>query len=258
MGVLEVKGVRIGEGEPKIMISLMGVHIRDCLGTAVKGQLAGVDCFEYRADFSDDIHDQPRMVEHCHELRDALPANPLQFTFRTEDQGGQATLPLEDYISLNKAVIEDGSVDMVDIELCIGDDNVSDLVSCAKEHGVIAVISYHNFDKTPSADEMVGIMEHMLELGADLPKVAVMAHDAQDVLALLSATEQVSRAHDGTPLQTMSMGRIGSISRLTGELFGSSLTFCSLDEETSGPGQVSVERARRIMDEFHAEFTQGN
>lgn len=256
MGCLDIKGVRIGEGEPKIIISLMGVHIRECLETAVKGQLAGVDCFEYRADFSDDIQNQPRMVEHCHELRAALPANPLQFTCRSKEQGGQSTLSVDDYVALNKAVIEDGSVDMIDIEYGIGDELVSELNSLAKEHGVVSVVSYHDFEKTPSCEEMVQIMDHMLELGADMPKLAVMAQDARDVLALLSATEEVSRTNDGVPLQTMSMGRIGSISRLSGELFGSSLTFCSLDEESSGPGQVRVSRARRIMDEFHAEFTQ--
>lgn len=256
MGFLNVKGVHIGEGEPKIIISLMGEEMSECLDDAVKGQLAGVDCFEFRGDFSKDIHSNELMVQHCQELRNALPANPLQFTFRSADQGGHATLCKEDYIALNRAVIADGSVDMIDIEVGWGDEDVSDLCAYARENGVVAVTSYHDFEKTPSTEELIDLMEHMLEIGSDLPKVAVMAHDAKDVLRVLEATEEVSTRHDGVPLQTMAMGRVGSISRLSGELFGSSLTFCSL-EKSSAPGQVDVERARRIMDEFHAEFIYG-
>ena len=98
---------------------------------------------------------------------------------------------------------------------------------------------------------MVGLMTHMLDLGADIPKCAVMALGSRDVLELLGATEEVKRLHTAGPVLTMAMGREGSISRLAGEFFGSDLTFCSLSE-SSAPGQVDVRTARKIMDGFHA------
>ena len=141
-------------------------------------------------------------------------------------------------------------MDLVDIESWIGDERVVELVDCAHEHGVAAVVSCHDFEGTPETAWMVEQMAHFAELGADIPKMAVMAKDAKDALALLSATEQMSREHPDKPLLTMAMGREGSISRLTGELFGSALTFCSL-EASSAPGQVDVARARRMMDDLH-------
>ena len=250
MGCIEVKGVRIGEGQPKIQISLMGVHIAQCLETAVKGQLAGVDVFEYRADFSHDIHNVPKMVEHCQDLARALPASPVLFTVRTTDQGGQVELAASEYEALLKAVIADGSVDMIDIEFGYGDELVQELCATARAAGIVSVVSYHDFEGTPTVEELLEVMDQMVEQGADIPKVAVMAHGPEDALVLLSATEEMHRMHDGLPLQTMAMGRDGSITRLTGELFGSALTFCSLDEE-SAPGQVDVATARRIMNDLH-------
>ena len=112
------------------------------------------------------------------------------------------------------------------------------------------VISYHNFAGTPSQEWMINLLTHFVDLGADIPKIAVMAQNAADTLKLLGATEEVSRLHFNGPLLTMAMGRDGSISRLSGELFGSALTFCAL-EDASAPGQVDVKQAKRMMQDLH-------
>ena len=251
MGCLKIKGMRIGEGRPKIIVSLMGADAKECLATVAAGREAGVDCFEYRADFSRGARDARALVEDARALAAALPENPLLFTLRTEGQGGKVALSADDYAALTRAVIEGGGVDLVDVETWIGDEAVRELVACAHAHGVAAVVSYHDFAGTPKSAWMVELLGHMVELGADIPKLAVMAHDARDALALLSATEEASRTHAEVPFLTMAMGREGSISRLTGELFGSAMTFCSL-ERASAPGQVEVARARRMMEDLHA------
>ena len=97
---------------------------------------------------------------------------------------------------------------------------------------------------------MVSTLTRMDKLGADIPKIAVMAKDAKDALRLMAATAEMSQVHSTKPLLTMAMGRTGSISRLAGELVGSALTFCSL-ERASAPGQVSVKEAHQIMDLLH-------
>lgn len=248
---LEIKGTSIGQGRSKVIISVMDAQVEGCLATIEKGKAAGVECFEWRGDFAADVHDLQAMARHSVELGRALPRHPLLFTFRSTSQGGQMTLPVDEYVALNKAVIEAEAIDMVDIESWIGDAKMLELVECAHAHNVAAVISYHNFAGTPSVDWMVSLIAHMADLGADIPKIAVMADGAHDALALLAATEEASRIHTDKPLLTMAMGREGSISRLTGELFGSALTFCSL-EKASAPGQVEVKQAIRIMDEFHS------
>lgn len=250
MKALDIKGVRIGEGVPKTIISVMDPDVEGALATIEKGKEAGVDCFEWRIDFSDDVNDAAKVAEGSKKLAAALPDNPLLFTFRSESQGGQLTFSVKDYVALNKAVIEAEAVDLVDIESWIGDAAVLELVGCAKERGVKTVISYHNFAGTPSKEWMVNLLTHFVDLGADIPKIAVMARDAADTLKLLGATEEVSRLHFEGPLLTMAMGRDGSISRLSGELFGSALTFCAL-EDASAPGQVDVGQAKRMMQDLH-------
>ena len=250
MGCLEIKGMRIGEGRPKIIISLMGGDAEACLPTIEAGRAAGVDCFELRADFLDAARDPEGLAAQTRAVAAALPENPLIFTLRTKGQGGALDLPADEYAALVRAVIEGGGADLVDIETWIGDAAVSGLVEAAHGRGAAVILSQHDFEGTPSQERMVQIMRRMLDAGADVPKLAVMAHDAADALALLSATEQLIRERpDALPL-TMAMGREGSISRLTGEFFGSAMTFCSL-ERASAPGQVEVARARRVMDDLH-------
>lgn len=251
MGFIDIKGTKLGEGAPKTIISVMGAELQECLDTIAAGKEAGVELFEWRGDFNASRYDNAAMVEQGKAISAALPEHPLLFTFRSESQGGQDTMTVPQYVSLNKALIEADILDIVDIETWIGDAAVLELVACAKEHGVKALISYHNFAGTPSVEWMVNLMTHMIDLGTDIPKVAVMAKDAKDALKLLAATEEVKRLHWDGPMLTMAMGREGSISRLAGEYFGSDITFCSL-AKSSAPGQVDVRLARRIMDELHS------
>ena len=61
----------------------------------------------------------------------------------------------------------------------------------------------------------------------------------------------MSRIHSDKPLLTMAMGREGSITRLAGELFGSAITFCSLEAQLLHQVEVQVKQAIRIMDDLH-------
>lgn len=251
MGKITIKGMELGEGSPKTIISVMGATLEECLEIIQEGKDAGVECFEWRGDFNNDRYDIPKMVEYGKEIAKALDSNPYLFTFRSVSQGGNDTLPVSQYVALNKALIEAEILDLVDIETWIGDASVMELIECAHQHNVKALVSYHNFAGTPSVDWMVNLMTHMLDMGADIPKCAVMAQNASDALKLLAATEEVKRIHTTGPTLTMAMGREGSITRLAGEYFGSDITFCSL-RESSAPGQVEVRLARKIMDDLHS------
>lgn len=251
MGAIVIKGVALGEGSPKTIISVMGADLAECLDIIEEGKHAGVECFEWRGDFTEARHDAAAMVEIGREVSKAVPEHPLLFTFRSVSQGGNDTFSVEEYVALNRALIEAEILDLVDIETWIGDAAVLELIECAHAHGVKALVSYHNFAGTPSKEWMVNLMTHMLDLGADIPKCAVMAKSMTDVFALMAATEEVRRVHTDGPALTMAMGREGSITRLAGEYFGNDITFCSL-RKASAPGQVDVKLARTIMDELHS------
>lgn len=248
--ILDIKGCKIGEGASKAIISVMGANLQECLDVIEEGKASGVQMFEWRGDFNDSRHDPAAMVEQGKAISAALPEHPLLFTFRSTSQGGQDSLSAAEYVALNKALIEADILDIVDIETWIGDDYMIELINLAHEHGIYAMPSYHNFRGTPSVEWMVGLMEHMWDLGADIAKCATMALDFAGALRLMEATYLVRDLYANGPLLTMAMGREGSITRLAGEYYGNDITFCAL-RASSAPGQVGVVQARRIMDELH-------
>lgn len=240
----------IGEGAPKTIVSLMDATVDQAIQTGKLAIASGADCLEWRADFCANVTDIAAMEADAQALRSALPDTPLLFTFRSADQGGQMELPFDQYFDLTEAMINTGAFDLVDVESRTCDERVSALTDLARKKNVASVVSHHDFEKTPSKGWMVGEMQHMLEMGADIPKIAVMAISAADTLDLLSATEEMQRLHGDAPLITMAMGRWGALSRLTGEVFGSAMTFCAL-KAASAPGQVDLALARSIMSGIH-------
>ena len=108
------------------------------------------------------------------------------------------------------------------------------------------ILSYHNFGYTPGADFLVQRFLEAERLGADVAKVAVMPRDRRDVLTLLAATEEA----DGKariPLISMSMGPLGSVTRMIGGVFGSSLSF-AVGEGSSAPGQIPIADLKAVYD----------
>ncbi len=250
MGSLIIKGITIGEGVPKTIVPLTGLTPTARADSIMEGKKACADCFEWRADFSLSARRPEQAASEACAMATLIPKNPLLFTMRSIAQGGQGNLLPDDYSSLNRAVIRSGAIDLVDIELSIGDRAVRDLVDYAHAHDVRVLVSHHDFQGTPSVGRMVDQLTHMLALGADIPKLAVMAKSAEDALSLMTATEQVHRLYADVPLLTVSMGDSGRITRIAGEFFGSALTFCALNE-SSAPGQINIAETRALIDSLH-------
>ncbi|MGH2103035.1 type I 3-dehydroquinate dehydratase, partial [Aerococcus urinaeequi] len=89
-------------------------------------------------------------------------------------------------------------------------------------------------------------LQKMGQSEADIVKMAVMPHDEADVLALMNATHQASTLID-QPLITMSMGRLGKITRIAGEIFKSTASFATIEGMSSAPGQMAVEDVEECM-----------
>jgi 3-dehydroquinate dehydratase-1 len=116
-------------------------------------------------------------------------------------------------------------VDIVDIELETAKSGFDNLIPVAKKHGVYVIFSYQNFTATPSRETIVQLMREEQDMGADLAKIAVMPSCPAEVLTLLCATQEMYCQYAQIPLITMSMGQMGLISRISGNISGSALTF---------------------------------
>ncbi len=245
-----VKNVKIGDGIPKICVPIVGVTKEDIINEAKTFEDIPVDVAEWRADWFEQVFETEKVKEVLAELRAALKETPLLFTFRTFKEGGEKAIEPEAYAALNKAVAETGNVDLLDVEAFTGDEIVKDIIQAAHEAGVKVVASNHDFDKTPEQAEIVGRLCKMQELGADIPKIAVMPRNKKDVITLLAATEEMTREHADRPIITMSMAGTGVISRLCGEVFGSALTFGAA-KKASAPGQMGVHDLETVLNLLH-------
>ena len=243
MKTVSVQGLTLGSGRPKICIPVtaknhaeiisQGRQIADCKGVCA-------DLCEWRIDWFDGVWDRQALKETGSALREVLQGMPLLVTFRTKQEGGNLPCDSERYRTLIENICADGYADLVDIELFTTGEDGQELARLAAEKGTKTIFSSHDFLKTPPRDEILSRLEKMEQLGADICKIAVMPHSAEDVLTLLSATEERFRV-SCVPLITMSMGRLGAVSRVCGELIGSCLTFGTL-EQASAPGQLPADK----------------
>ena len=250
MNTVKVRNTVIGEGMPKICIPIVGTDKEGILKEARAITELPADVVEWRVDWFDDVFDFSKVEDVLRELREVLGDLALLMTFRTSKEGGEKAIDAADYAELNIKAAETGLVDMVDVEVFTGDDIVKQIVEGAHAAGVKVVASNHDFDKTPDKDDIVGRLRKMQDLGADIPKIAVMPQNKKDVLTLLAATEEMASEYADRPIVTMSMAGTGVISRLSGEVFGSALTFGAA-AKASAPGQMGAVELKEALTLLH-------
>ena len=175
---------------------------------------------------------------------------PLLLTFRTKKEGGEKAIDTKDYKELNLRAAKTGYVDFIDVEIFTGDDVVREIIDGAHAAGVKVIASNHDFFKTPAKSDIIYRLRKMQDMGADIPKIAVMPQSRRDVLTLLCATEEMVTDYADRPIITMSMAGTGVISRLCGEVFGSSMTFGAA-KKASAPGQMGVNDLNTVLDLLH-------
>lgn len=244
---ITIKNVTIGEGMPKICVPLTGSTLSELKEEALALKPLDFDVVEWRVDFFEGVSELPKVLDALEQIHAIIADSPLIFTFRTAKEGGQREISIENYLKLNLSIIQSGKADLIDVELFSGEENVKKLVEAAQEKGVFVILSNHDFIRTPTKEEIISRLCKAQELGADLPKIAVMPNKAADVLTLLDATNTMVDLYADRPIITMSMGDRGMISRLAGGIFGSALTFGSA-KKASAPGQMPVAKLREIMD----------
>lgn len=246
---IQIKHLILGEGIPKICAPLIQTDYPSLIEEAGLFSSLPVDVAEWRCDRYGDILANDTVLQVLPGLRAALRHLPLLFTFRTQREGGDLPASLWEYRELLRRAICSGYADMVDVELFQSHEAVRELTALAHDHGVKVILSNHDFHATPNRAELIDRLSQMEALGGDIAKIAVMPQSPEDVLTLLSATCEASRTLS-CPVISMSMAGMGLVSRLSGELFGSCLTFGSVGG-ASAPGQMDVRELRKLLDMLH-------
>ncbi len=245
MAVVEINGLKIGQGVPKICVPLVGKTDRELVEQAIHANQCGCDLVELRIDYYERVNTIEKVVDCIHKIKECLSV-PILFTFRTFEEGGNQPLSKEYYGKLYDAVIENGSVEVIDLELSLGEMVLRPLIKKARQKGIKVLLSSHDFLKTPVTNEIIARLRRMQELGADIVKIAVMPKSKEDVLRLMDATLYMNNNHSQTPVVGISMGDMGIPSRFLGDWFGSAITF-GVASKVSAPGQLSVQRLQQLF-----------
>ncbi|ADU31105.1 type I 3-dehydroquinate dehydratase [Evansella cellulosilytica] len=246
MKTYKVNNIVIGEGTPKICVPIVGETMKELIEEAMNLENIAYDLVEWRVDFFHKVFDLEEVLHALREIRKILKDAPIIFTFRTAKEGGEKEISSSTYFELNKRIAESRLVDFIDVELFQEEKSIRSLITFAHEKDVRIIASNHDFEKTPSEDDIIHRLKKAQYLGADIPKIAVMPNNNEDVLTLLSATNRMKEYYADRPFITMSMKGMGLISRISGELFGSAITFGSA-KKSSAPGQIPVAELRQLL-----------
>ena len=238
---IELKGRAAGSGRfPAICAPLVARTRERLLAEVAVVAAKRPDILEWRVDFFEGIGDTAQVVDVLAALKQAAGGIPILFTRRSMREGGERiALSESEVVALYRAVCASGDVDIVDFEMGNDPGDVQEVREMSRAQGIKLILSFHDFQRTPPAEVLEQRFAQAASLNADIAKVAVMPQGMDDVLTLLSATLRASKELD-IPLVSMSMGRLGAITRMCGWAFGSAMTF-AVGEASSAPGQMAIE-----------------
>ena len=208
----------------KIVVPVMPQNIEEANQLDLT-RIDSTDIIEWRADYlvKDDI------LTVAPAIFEKFSGHEVIFTLRTEKEGGNISLSNEDYLAIIRFSYRDVLEEMYDF---------SNLI-----------LSYHNFEETP--ENLMEVFSELTALAPRVVKIAVMPKNEQDVLDLMNYTRGFKTLNPNQEYVTMSMSKLGRISRLAADLIGSSWTFASLEQE-SAPGQISLADMRKIKEVLDA------
>lgn len=228
--------MKIGRGT-KIVAVIWGDRLLELAGAAKED---GAQALEIRVDLFERVN-LVSLKKRLKEIKRKVKL-PIIATVRRRDEGGGRRYTERQRLHIFRSLMP--MVDGVDIELRSGR-IIGEVIREAKLRRRLVLVSYHNLAKTPPNGALERIACRAKEMGADTVKIATLAKSKQDVARLLSFTYQCPHK----PLVTISLGRMGRISRIIAPLFGSRLTYAYVETEAA-PGQLDVLRLKKELEKI--------
>ena len=199
-------------------------------GGFLQARTPGLDVVEVRVDALAEAPSAEQIAE--------LPVATI-VTVRCAEEGGVQAMSDDDRREKYWALLPGAAA--IDLELRSAV-SMSDLRTAALRHAKTLILSFHDFQTTPSLAELETACAKMRDLGATIPKIATKTESIGEVSRLLTLLE-----HSSTPLAVMAMGALGRASRLLFAKAGSVLNYGWLDKP-----QVSGQWSAKEFLEFLA------
>ncbi|GAB2287366.1 hypothetical protein Dimus_021746 [Dionaea muscipula] len=231
---LEASNLEIGGNVRRnptlICAPVMADSVDEMLVQILKAKAQGADLVELRLDylkrFSPDQEDLEVLIK-----RSSLPT---LVTFRPTWEGGQYGGDEHLRLATLRRAIELGA-SYIDVELKVADDFLKS-IDGVKHENVKVIVSSHNYENTPSSEELGNLVVRIQAAGADIVKIATTALDITDSARIFHVL-----AHSQVPVIGIAMGEKGLISRILSAKFGGFLTFGVIEAgAVSAPGQPTI------------------
>jgi 3-dehydroquinate dehydratase-1 len=117
------------------------------------------------------------------------------------------------------------------------------ILEAARAKRIRIIVSFHDFDETPSRPRLEGIARAARSLGADLLKIATRTDTAAELARL---RDFFHRERRGMEIAAMGVGRLGRVSRFEFARLRSALNYGHLGSPQV-EGQLSIMQLRRIL-----------
>jgi 3-dehydroquinate dehydratase-1 len=168
---------------------------------------------------------------------------PLLVTARHGAEGGEGNLSAGARWALVEPFL--GRAALWDVELrSLGE--MREGVRQAQAAGVGVIGSFHDFERTPSAEVLEGAAGMAEATGLAAVKVATFLQGAEDLATLVRFAGKERRAR----VSVMGMGALGPVSRLALAKCGSVLNYGFLGANGNAPGQWPARRLKAVLAEL--------
>ncbi|XP_010438963.1 PREDICTED: bifunctional 3-dehydroquinate dehydratase/shikimate dehydrogenase, chloroplastic [Camelina sativa] len=208
-----------------VMADSIGIMVLETF----KAQELGADLVEVRLDWLKDFNP-------LEDLNTIIKKSPLPtlFTYRPKWEGGQYGGDEKERQDVLRLAMELGA-DYVDVELQVATEFIRSIEG-KKPENFRVIVSSHNYENTPSVEDLNDLVARIQQTGADIVKIATTAVDITDVARMFHITSNAQ-----VPTIGLTMGERGLMSRILCSKFGGYLTFGTLDSgKVSAPGQPTI------------------
>ncbi|KAF3600283.1 hypothetical protein F2Q69_00039106 [Brassica cretica] len=226
---MEIGSSEIEKNPSLICAPVMADSIDKMVTEACKAQELGADLVEIRLDSLKDFNP----LEDLETIINKSPL-PTLFTYRPKWEGGQYEGDENERLDVLRLAMELGA-DYIDVELQVATEFIKSIEG-KKPENFSVIVSSHNYQNTPSVEDLSDLALRIQQAGADIVKIATTAVDITDVARMFHITSNAQ-----VPTIGLVMGERGLMSRILCSKFGGYLTFGTLESgKVSAPGQPTI------------------
>jgi len=169
---------------------------------------------------------------------------PFIITNRRKEEGGKYGSNEKRRFGILREAIELGA-EYVDVEMSSDKSLLRDLIANKKKTRI--VLSFHDFQKTPSPGELKKLFNRMAQTGGDVIKIVSFARSWEDNFKILSLIPYAKKREQ--EIVAFCMGERGKMSRIFGPFMGAAWTYAALSKgQTSAPGQLTIWEMKEIWE----------